>query len=368
MRSASCSGGWLLAHEERRDDRPEGAGQLLDRRALLLGRRLCPGLGGRAGSPARRETFLGTTNGDLFPAWRSPPPRSRPSSLPIRVLRVSLAIVWGTTLERHKVRRLPHLCGGLSALIYPIISHWIFGGGWLQASFGMRTSRLDRRAPHRGPGALAALLRSAHATASTTATASRTSFRSKHDRWWGSRCGAVVRMVRFQRGIHIGSDRTALRRRRRGHQPRGRRGRDGALAGSYLRVKALRHRHGRQRGRLPRSWPSPRLGLRRVLGAPIIGFVAGGLVVICIIPSTGSWTTGGCPRRTAWLAYGTLACGRSPSPRLAELNAIGEGGLFYTGLVRADRRAGAGHRRLLRDGTSPELPRVLCHQVPTAYG
>src|SRR5919108_2312944 len=51
---------------------------------------------------------------------------------------VSLAIVWGTTIERIKFGAYLIYAVVFSALIYPIISHWIFGGGWLQASFGMQ--------------------------------------------------------------------------------------------------------------------------------------------------------------------------------------------------------------------------------------
>src|SRR5213083_1854653 len=51
---------------------------------------------------------------------------------------VSLAIVWGTTLERIKFG--VNLIYGVvfSSVIYPIVSHWIFGGGWLAANFGMQ--------------------------------------------------------------------------------------------------------------------------------------------------------------------------------------------------------------------------------------
>src|SRR6201999_4387015 len=51
---------------------------------------------------------------------------------------VSLAIVWGTTLERIKWQAYVIYAIIFSALIYPIISHWIFGGGWLQANLGMQ--------------------------------------------------------------------------------------------------------------------------------------------------------------------------------------------------------------------------------------
>ena len=51
---------------------------------------------------------------------------------------VSLAIVWGTTLERIKFGAYVIYAIIFSAVIYPIISHWIFGGGWLQVNVGMQ--------------------------------------------------------------------------------------------------------------------------------------------------------------------------------------------------------------------------------------
>src|SRR3954453_8110661 len=51
---------------------------------------------------------------------------------------VSLAIVWGTTLERIKWQAYAVYAVVFAALIYPIVSHWIFGGGWLQAKTGMQ--------------------------------------------------------------------------------------------------------------------------------------------------------------------------------------------------------------------------------------
>jgi Amt family ammonium transporter len=49
---------------------------------------------------------------------------------------VSLAIVWGTMLER--TRFIVYILFGIpfAGIIYPLISHWLFGGGWLQATFG----------------------------------------------------------------------------------------------------------------------------------------------------------------------------------------------------------------------------------------
>ena len=51
---------------------------------------------------------------------------------------VSLAIVWGTTLERIKFGVYVIYAIVFSALIYPIFSGWVFGGGWLQNNIGMQ--------------------------------------------------------------------------------------------------------------------------------------------------------------------------------------------------------------------------------------
>ena len=51
---------------------------------------------------------------------------------------VSLAIVWGTTLERIKFGVYIIYAVIFSALIYPIFSGWVFGGGWLQVNVGMQ--------------------------------------------------------------------------------------------------------------------------------------------------------------------------------------------------------------------------------------
>src|SRR6478735_1774582 len=50
---------------------------------------------------------------------------------------VSLAIVWGTTLERIKFGVYVIYACVFSALIYPIASGWVFGGGWLQSGTGI---------------------------------------------------------------------------------------------------------------------------------------------------------------------------------------------------------------------------------------
>src|SRR5215203_1819733 len=51
---------------------------------------------------------------------------------------VSLAIVWGTTLERIKFGVYVIYAVIFAGVIYPIGSHWVFGGGWLQSNLGMQ--------------------------------------------------------------------------------------------------------------------------------------------------------------------------------------------------------------------------------------
>src|SRR3954465_3578419 len=74
---------------------------------------------------------------------------------------VSLAIVWGTTLERIKFGVYAIYAVVFSALIYPIASGWVFGGGWLQGdtSLGMQDFAGSTAVHLIGAtGALAALL------------------------------------------------------------------------------------------------------------------------------------------------------------------------------------------------------------------
>src|SRR4029077_12607178 len=72
---------------------------------------------------------------------------------------VSLAIVWGTTLERIKFGVYIISAVVVSTLMYTIASHWVFGGGWLQANVGMQDFAGSTAVHLIGAtGALAALL------------------------------------------------------------------------------------------------------------------------------------------------------------------------------------------------------------------
>jgi Amt family ammonium transporter len=47
---------------------------------------------------------------------------------------VTLAIVWGSTLERIKFGAHAIFAVVFAGFIYPLVSHWVFGGGWLQSN------------------------------------------------------------------------------------------------------------------------------------------------------------------------------------------------------------------------------------------
>ena len=97
-----------------------------------------------AGSPATHGFFLDVSSLASEAAAQIPLLEIAPIS-PAALLffqfvfcAVSLAIVWGTTLERIKFGAYVIYAVIFSAVIYPIISHWIFGGGWLQVNVGMQ--------------------------------------------------------------------------------------------------------------------------------------------------------------------------------------------------------------------------------------
>jgi ammonium transporter, Amt family len=72
---------------------------------------------------------------------------------------VCLAIVWGSTLERIKFHAHAIFALVFAGFIYPLASHWVFGGGWLQSNIGMQDFAGSTAVHLVGAtGALAALL------------------------------------------------------------------------------------------------------------------------------------------------------------------------------------------------------------------
>src|SRR3954467_13054948 len=95
--------------------------------------------GGAGWFAGTHGTFLNTHDGSLFPAM-SFSDAVVPAKFFFQFVfcAVSLAGVWARPPERIKFGAYLIYAAIFSAAIYPIISHWIFGGGWLQANFGMQ--------------------------------------------------------------------------------------------------------------------------------------------------------------------------------------------------------------------------------------
>ena len=80
------------------------------------------------GDPLKAFPVMGLSNATIESKWL----------FQFAFCAVSLAIVWGTTLERIKFGVYVIYGIVFAALIYPIFSGWVFGGGWLQNNLGMQ--------------------------------------------------------------------------------------------------------------------------------------------------------------------------------------------------------------------------------------
>ncbi len=260
---------------------------------------------------------------------------------------VSLAIVWGTTLERIKFGVYLIYAIVFAALIYPIVAHWIFGGGWLQVDVGMQDFAGSTVVHLIGAtGAFAALLllgprkgkygagRQAAGDPGPLDAAVRP-----------RRPDPVAGLVRVQPGLDARTRSTAAsprscvvtQPRRRGRRARRHRH-------DLLQDEDARHRHGRQRrDRRARRDHRP-VGLRRARGRrrSSASSPASSSCSACSRSTSTSTTRSARSPRTAWPASGArsrAAC--SPSPRLAEYNGVGDRRPGLHRLVHAARRPGA---------------------------
>jgi Amt family ammonium transporter len=251
---------------------------------------------------------------------------------------VSLAIVWGTTLERIKFGVYLIYAVIFSAVIYPIASHWVFGGGWLQHNYGMQDFAGSTAVHLIGAtGALAVLLLLGPR-------------RGKYDAAGKPRAIPGHNMPLFGLGILIlwlgwfgfnpGSTLNAL---------------DGrftqvvivtqlaACAGVLTAILTARIKtksidigmagNGAIAALVAITAPS---GYVEPWAAPIIGGVAGVIVVLGVyaIDKKIDDPVGALSAHGLAGVWGTLSCGLFTSPVLAKFNGVGEGGLFYSGSVK----------------------------------
>ena len=253
---------------------------------------------------------------------------------------VSLAIVWGTTLERIKFGVYIIYSVIFAAIIYPIGAHWVFGGGWLQTNIGMQDFAGSTAVHLIGAtGGLAVLL----------LLGAR---RGKYGEDGKPRAIPGHSMPLFGLGIFIlwlgwfgfnpGSTLGALD----GRFPEIALVTNIACAASVL-TAAITSRllqktldigmigNGAIAGLVAITAPS---GYVELWAAPFIGGIAGVLVVVAIlaIDKVIDDPVGALSAHGLAGVWGTLSCGFFTSPRLAQYNGFGdpEGGLFYSGSLQ----------------------------------
>jgi Amt family ammonium transporter len=280
-------------------------------------------------------TFLGTSNGDLFPAMAF-----STAAVPAKFFfqfvfcAVSLAIVWGTTIERIKFGAYLIYAVVFSSLIYPIISHWIFGGGWLAANVHMQDFAGSTVVHLIGAtGALAALLLLGPRQGKYGNDGSPNVIPGHNMPlvglavlvlwfgWFGFNAGSTLGAIdgRFAEVAVVTNLAAAA-------------GVLGAMLASQLAVKTFdigMAGNGAIAALVAITAPS---GYVEYWPAPIIGGIAGFGVVFCIIAidRVVDDPVGALSAHGAAGIWGTLSCGLFTAPRLAEYNGIGDGGLFYT--------------------------------------
>jgi len=292
--------------------------------------------GGTGWFAGTEGTFLGTIEQGAFPAMEfSTAAVPAKFFFQLAFCAVSLAIVWGTTLERIKFGAYLIYAVVFSSLIYPVISHWIFGGGWLQASFGMQDFAGSTVIHLIGAtGALAALLLLGPRQGKFGKDGTPNVIPG-HSMplmglgvvilfvgWFGFNAGSTLsvadgRFAEVAIVTVIGAAGGVL----------------GAMAMSYSLTRTFdigMTGNGVIAGLVGITAPS---GYVEYWAAVPIGVVAGVLVVrsIIAIERLVDDPIGALSAHGVAGVWGTLACGLFTAPRLAEYNAIGEGGLFYTG-------------------------------------
>jgi Amt family ammonium transporter len=248
---------------------------------------------------------------------------------------VSLAIVWGTTLERIKFGVYVIYAIVFAGVIYPIASHWVFGGGWLQANVGMQDFAGSTAVHMIGAtGALAVLLQLG-ARRGRYGPDGKPRAIPGHNMplfglgvlilwlgWFGFNPGstlnaldgrypqiAIVTLLAAASGV-LGALLTA--QRKTGFVDIGMAG-NGAI-GALVAITA----------------PS---GYVEAWAAIPIGFIAGIIVPLGVyaIDKKLDDPVGALTAHGLCGVWGTLACGIFTSTRLAEFNAVGKPGLLYSG-------------------------------------
>jgi ammonium transporter, Amt family len=256
---------------------------------------------------------------------------------------VSLAIVWGSTLERIKFGAYVIYAVVFAAIIYPIGSHWVFGGGWLQNGetpllpTGMQDFAGSTAVHLIGAtGALCALLLLGPRKGKYGADGKPRAIPGHSMPLVG--LGTIILFFGWF-GFNPGSTLSIADTRLADVAVVTLLGAAGGVIGAFVATQIKQRTidigmvaNGMIAGLVAITAPS---GYVETWAGPIIGFVAGLVVVFGVVwidkridDPVGATSAHGLAG-----IWGTLACGIFTAPRLAQYNAFGDpdGGLVYSG-------------------------------------
>jgi Amt family ammonium transporter len=248
---------------------------------------------------------------------------------------VSLAIVWGTTLERIKFGVYAIYAVVFSALIFPIASGWVYGGGWLQANVGMQDFAGSTAVHLIGAtGALAAVLLLGPRKGKYGADGKPRAIPGHNMPlfglgifilwlgWFGFNPGSTLNALdgRFSEIVlttNIAAAGGVL----------------AAIVTAWVKTKSIdigMAGNGAIAALVAITAPS---GYVVPWAALVIGLVAGVIVVLGVyaIDKVIDDPVGALSAHGLAGIWGTLSCGIFTHPTLAAYNAVGKGGLIYTG-------------------------------------
>ncbi|MDX6731536.1 MAG: ammonium transporter, Amt family [Baekduia sp.] len=247
---------------------------------------------------------------------------------------VSLAIVWGTTLERVKFGVYILYAIVFSAVIYPIGAHWVFGGGWLQ-QHGMQDFAGSTAVHLIGAtGALAALLHLGPRRGKYT-TEGQPRAIPGHSMplfglgvlilwlgWFGFNPGSTLGTAdnRFAEIVVITNLAAAA-------------GVLAALGTMWLKTKTFDIGMAGNGAIAALVAITAGSGYVKPWAGIVIGAVAGVIVVLGVLAIDKKLDdpVGALSAHGLAGIWGTLACGLFTHPDLAKYNLVGKGGLVYTG-------------------------------------
>jgi ammonium transporter, Amt family len=248
---------------------------------------------------------------------------------------VSLAIVWGTTLERIKFGVYVIYAVVFSALIYPTASGWVFGGGWLQANLGMQDFAGSTAVHLIGAtGALAAVLLLGPRIGKYDGRGRPRAIPGHNMPLFG--LGVLILWLGWF-GFNPGSTLGALDGRFTEvlmvTQLAAAAGVLGAIITARLKTEAIdigMAGNGAIGALVAITAPS---GYVAPWAAVVIGFVAGVIVPLGVyaIDRRIDDPVGALTAHGLCGVWGTLSCGLFTLPGLAAYNGVGDGGLLYTG-------------------------------------